>query len=130
MSTPATFSPITLAALTAVARSMLVSLMPLGAAATVEVRPELAGTALPLHGGDHPAADHERPDVGTLGLLDELLDQDVGIELAEGGDHRLGRLLGLGQHHPQSLGALEQLHHHRGPADESSSPAMSWVEWA
>ena len=56
----------------------------------------------------------KRPDVGATRLLDVFLDQDVGVELAEGRDHRVGRFPRLGQDHAKALGALEQLDHDRG----------------
>jgi hypothetical protein len=93
-----------------------------GRAAPVDVGAELARRCGALHGGHHPVADHEGADVAAAGLLDELLDQDVGVELPEGADHRLGGLLGLGQHDAHALGALEQLDHQRCAADQRDQP--------
>ena len=115
-STPATFSPMTFAARTAVRAFLGGDLDQLGGAAAVEVGAELALLALALHGGDDLVADHEAADVGAAGLLDELLHQDVGVEPAEGLDDRLGGLRGLGQHHADALGALEQLDDQRSAA--------------
>jgi hypothetical protein len=89
----------------------------LGGGAPVKVGPELPGRALPAHGGDDPVADHEGANVGAAGLLDVLLHQDVGVELAERCYHRLGRLAGLGQHHAHALGALGELDHDRRATD-------------
>ena len=84
--------------------------------AAVQVGAELAGRALPLHRGDHLAADHDAADVRALGFLDEFLHQDVGVQPLEGLDHRLGRVRRLRQHHADALGAFQQLDHQRRAA--------------
>ena len=55
----------------------------LGAAAAMQVGAEVALGRLPLHRRDHAATDHEAAHVGTARLLDEFLDQEVGVEAAQ-----------------------------------------------
>jgi hypothetical protein len=50
-----------------------------------------------------PSADDEGSDVPSLGLRHEPLDEDVGVELTEGDDDRLGGLESLGEHHAHPL---------------------------
>jgi hypothetical protein len=114
-----------LAARTAVERSSGVMRISAGAAAAVQVGAELAGLGLALHGRDHLVADDEAADVGAAGLLDVLLHQDVGLQPHEGLDHALGRLLRLGQHHADALGALQQLDDQRRAADHLDQVSMS-----
>jgi hypothetical protein len=73
---------------------------------------------LPLHRGDHPVADHEHPDVGRVGLLDELLHQDIDVHALKRLDHRLCRFHRLAKHNPDALGSFEQLDDDWRPADE------------
>ena len=52
----------------------------------MQVGAELAGRRLAFHGGDDLAADDETADIGTAGLLDVLLNEEVRIEPLEGVD--------------------------------------------
>src|SRR5262245_61963233 len=53
----------------------------LGLAAAVQVGAELAGGTEALHAGHHLPTNHQRANVGTAGLLDVLLHQDVEVEI-------------------------------------------------
>ncbi len=71
-----------------VLRSSGVSFMPFGGAAPVRgsTGSRRAAPAASMR-GDHAVADDEAADVvAAVGLLDVLLDEDVGVELPEGGD--------------------------------------------
>src|SRR5690606_40313496 len=46
----------------------------------------------------------------ALGLLDELVHQDIAVEALEVVYHAFSRLVGLRQRHAAALGALQQLH--------------------
>ncbi len=83
----------------------------------MQVGAKLSFGRLALHRGDHLVADDEATDVGAAGLLDVLLHHDVGLHAHEGLDHRLGGLVGLGQHHADALGALQQLDDQRCALD-------------
>ncbi len=78
-------------------------------AAAVHVGAELADPRLPAHGGHHPVAHHQRPDVASLRLLDELLHQDLHPQAPERFQDLLHHLLGLGQDHADPLGTAHQL---------------------
>ena len=118
MSTPQTLSPMDLAARTAVERSSGVSRTT--SAEPPRCRLERKSPSRPgaFHRRDDLAADHQRADIGAAGLLDELLHQDVHVGAAERFDHRFRRAVGIGQHHADALGALEQLDHQRRAAGE------------
>jgi len=88
----------------------------------MEVGAKFAGRALSLHRSHDLAPHYQCPEVGATGFADVLLDQEVGVQLTEGTDHRLGGLSCLGQHHSHTLGALEQLDHDRRTADHVQDP--------
>ena len=52
------------------------------------------------------------------GFLDVLLEQNVGVESAEGLDDAFARLEGFCQHHPHTLGAFQELNDHGRAADQ------------
>src|SRR5690606_13097256 len=60
-----------------------------------------------LYGGNHFAVDHKATDVFALGLLDEFLDKNIGVEAFERIDNTFSRLVGFRQHHPSPLGAFQ-----------------------
>ena len=82
----------------------------------MQVRAKIALLAGPFHRSHHLAVYNKGPDIAALALPDELLHQHVHLEAVEGVEHRLCRLFGLGQHHPDALGAFEQLDDQRRPA--------------
>ncbi len=63
------------------------------------------------HCRDHFIADYEGSDIGALSFLDEVLYQEVGVQLPERRDDRLGRFPGLREHDSQPLSPFEELHH-------------------
>ena len=82
-STPATFSPMMLAARTAVERSSGVILIRAEEPPRCRLERNSPWRALALHRGRDLAIDDETADVGAAGLLDEFLDQDVGLDAHE-----------------------------------------------
>ena len=107
MSTPATARPIVFAARFAVERSSGVSFTFSAVPPRWMLERNSPGAARRSIAAIDAVADDEGADVGALRLLDELLHEDVGVELAEGADHRLRRLPGLGEDDALALGALE-----------------------
>ena len=79
----------------------------------MQVGSEIAFLALAQHRGHHPVADHKTANVLAFGLLDELLYQDVGVELAERLYDAFGGLVGLAQHHALALGPFQEFDNHR-----------------
>src|SRR5690606_41161721 len=89
----------------------------------VEVGAEITRSSSTLHRGHHLPADYEGTDVGSSCFLDVLLHQEVGVQLAEGPNHRLGGLACFRQDDSESLSALEQLHDDRRPSDDVEEAA-------
>src|SRR6516165_353915 len=100
----------------------------LARAAAMQVRAEFAGGTLPLHRGHNSVADHQRADIGRVGLLDELLHQDVDVNALKGLDHRLRRFRRLAEQHADALGAFQQLYDDRRAADKIDDIlGLAWV---
>ncbi len=90
---------------------------PLRRAAAVDIGTELPLLAGALHRRHDPVADHQAAHIAAAGLGNELLDENVFLESAKSLDDALGGLVGLSQHDPDPLCALEQFDHQRGTAD-------------
>jgi len=68
------------------------------------------------HCGHTLVPDDQTTDVRPSCLLDELLDEDVGIQSAEGFDDRFRRLRGFREDHADSLGPFQKLNDEGGAA--------------
>jgi len=75
----------------------------------MQVGTELPGACLAPHRGDDFSADHEAPRVGTLGLADEFLHDEIRVQPAKGFDDALRTGDGIGEHHALPLRTFHEL---------------------
>ena len=75
----------------------------------MHVGPELVALRHPPHRRHDPVADDDGPDVATLALLDEGLDEHLLVRAVQGLDDRFGDLARGRQDDADALRALEQL---------------------
>jgi hypothetical protein len=91
----------------------------------MQVGAEFTLLGLAQHRRHHAPANDEATDVGALGLLDEFLHEEIGVQVAERLDDRLGRLVGFAQHDAATLRALRELDTTGAPPTRPTRSAVS-----